>query len=109
MNTISKYQQPVRFQDSQFNRNAVESMNSNVMAWMHVTQPAGHTITGPYPTFGAYYYPTRPRRTFTMDRIKQLASQFVPSTARSRLEAKSPEDVVITMAIRSPMCKVSKH
>lgn len=43
-----------------------------------------------------------------MDRIKRLASQFSSGTARSLLEAKSLEDVVITLAIRSPMCKVSR-
>ncbi|KAG8835390.1 hypothetical protein FRC20_007290, partial [Serendipita sp. 405] len=44
-----------------------------------------------------------------MERIKQLASQFTGAhSARARLEAQSPDDVVITMAIRSPMCKAKK-
>ncbi|KAG8805058.1 hypothetical protein FRC17_005751 [Serendipita sp. 399] len=44
-----------------------------------------------------------------MERIKQLASQFTgANSARARLEAQSPDDVVITMAIRSPLCKAKK-
>ncbi|CCA67700.1 probable POT1-acetyl-CoA C-acyltransferase, peroxisomal [Serendipita indica DSM 11827] len=44
-----------------------------------------------------------------MERIKQLSSQLMGSgSGRARLEAKSPDDVVVTMAIRSPMCKARK-
>ncbi|THH14362.1 hypothetical protein EW146_g5957 [Bondarzewia mesenterica] len=42
-----------------------------------------------------------------MERVKQLASHFVGSSAGglAALERKSPDDIVITMAIRSPLCK----
>jgi hypothetical protein len=45
----------------------------------------------------------------TMERIKQLASQFTASSGRAHLEVNSLDDVVITLAIRSPMCKVEAH
>lgn len=45
-----------------------------------------------------------------MERVKQLASHIVGSSSGglAALERKSPDDVVITMAIRSPMCKARK-
>ncbi|KAG5647580.1 hypothetical protein DXG03_008933 [Asterophora parasitica] len=44
-----------------------------------------------------------------MERIKQLAAHLTgPSSGRAALERKSPDDVVITMAIRSPLCKAKK-
>lgn len=44
-----------------------------------------------------------------MERVKQLASHLAPgSGGLTALERKSPDDVVITMAIRSPMCKSKK-
>ena len=41
-----------------------------------------------------------------MERVKQIAAHF--SGASSAIDAKRPDDVVITMAIRSPMCKSKK-
>lgn len=44
-----------------------------------------------------------------MDRVKQLAAHLVgPPTGLTALEQKRPNDVVITMAIRSPLCKAKK-
>ncbi|KIP12054.1 hypothetical protein PHLGIDRAFT_27649 [Phlebiopsis gigantea 11061_1 CR5-6] len=45
-----------------------------------------------------------------MDRIKQVASHLThgSSGGLAALERKSPEDVVITMAVRSPLCKAKK-
>lgn len=44
-----------------------------------------------------------------MDRIKQLASHLSgSSTGPAALHAKHADDVVITMAIRSPLCKAKK-
>lgn len=44
-----------------------------------------------------------------MDRIKQLSSHFAGSAkGLAALERKHPDDVVITMAIRSPLCKAKK-
>ncbi|KZT30715.1 thiolase [Neolentinus lepideus HHB14362 ss-1] len=43
-----------------------------------------------------------------MERVKQLASQFTGSKGVAALERKSPDDVVVTMAIRSPLCKARK-
>jgi acetyl-CoA acyltransferase 1 len=44
-----------------------------------------------------------------MDRIKQLASHLTGSAkGAAALQAKSPDDIVITMAIRSPLCKAKK-
>lgn len=45
-----------------------------------------------------------------MERVKQLASHIVGSSSGglAALERKSPDDVVVTMAIRSPMCKAKK-
>ena len=40
-----------------------------------------------------------------MERVKQLAASFTGNTVAS-LEVKRPEDVVITLAVRSPLCKV---
>ncbi|KAG6818071.1 hypothetical protein H0H87_009226 [Tephrocybe sp. NHM501043] len=44
-----------------------------------------------------------------MERMKQLAAHLSgPSSGRAVLERRSPDDVVITMAIRSPLCKAKK-
>lgn len=46
-----------------------------------------------------------------MDRVKQVVAHLTGSVSMSplaALERKSPEDVVITMAIRSPLCKARK-
>ncbi|KAJ8509419.1 hypothetical protein ONZ45_g8411 [Pleurotus djamor] len=43
-----------------------------------------------------------------MERVKNLAAQIVGVGAVAALERKSPDDVVITMAIRSPLCKAKK-
>lgn len=44
-----------------------------------------------------------------MERIKQLSSHFAGSAkGLAALERKNPGDVVITMAIRSPLCKAKK-
>ncbi|PCH33934.1 thiolase [Wolfiporia cocos MD-104 SS10] len=42
-----------------------------------------------------------------MERVKQLVSHMSPGSSKgvAALERKSPDDVVITMAIRSPLCK----
>jgi hypothetical protein len=42
-----------------------------------------------------------------MDRVKQIAAHFKP-TGLAALQCQSPDDVVITMAIRSPLCKAKK-
>ncbi|KAI0756796.1 3-ketoacyl-CoA thiolase [Daedaleopsis nitida] len=46
----------------------------------------------------------------TIDRVKQVVSHLTPGSVKGRdaLLRKSPDDVVITMAIRSPMCKAKK-
>ncbi|KAH8119951.1 thiolase [Phellopilus nigrolimitatus] len=43
-----------------------------------------------------------------MERIKSLASQLTGHSGLAALERKSPDDVVITLAIRSPLCKARK-
>ncbi|KAL4268100.1 thiolase-like superfamily protein [Pleurotus pulmonarius] len=43
-----------------------------------------------------------------MERVKRLAAQITGSSGVAALEKKSPDDVVITMAIRSPLCKAKK-
>ncbi|KAI0785064.1 thiolase [Abortiporus biennis] len=45
-----------------------------------------------------------------MDRVKQLVSHLSPGSSKgvAALEKKNPDDVVITMAIRSPLCKAKK-
>ncbi|KZT02416.1 thiolase [Laetiporus sulphureus 93-53] len=42
-----------------------------------------------------------------MERVKQLVSHMTPGSSKgvAALERKSPDDVVITMAIRSPLCR----
>ncbi|OSX67281.1 hypothetical protein POSPLADRAFT_1042525 [Postia placenta MAD-698-R-SB12] len=42
-----------------------------------------------------------------MERVKQLVSHMSPGSSKgvAALERKSPDDVVITLAIRSPLCK----
>ncbi|KIM34527.1 hypothetical protein M408DRAFT_325904 [Serendipita vermifera MAFF 305830] len=42
------------------------------------------------------------------EKFKRVAEEWSSAATGSRLHAKSPEDVVITMAIRSPMCKAKK-
>lgn len=42
-----------------------------------------------------------------MERVKQLADHFKP-TGLAALQRQSPDDVVITMAIRSPLCRAKK-
>jgi len=53
-----------------------------------------------------------PSHTFSleiMERVKQLAAHLVSSPSGvTSLEVKRPEDVVITLAIRSPLCKAKK-
>ena len=44
-----------------------------------------------------------------MERIKQLTSHFSSSPkGLATLSRKSPDDVVITMAVRTPLCKAKK-
>lgn len=44
-----------------------------------------------------------------MERVKQLAAHLTGSAGGiTALDRKSPDDVVITMAIRSPLCKAKK-
>lgn len=46
-----------------------------------------------------------------MQRVKQLAAHFTTNLAPgglAALEAKHPDDVVITLALRSPLCKAKK-
>ncbi|KZO97644.1 hypothetical protein CALVIDRAFT_536221 [Calocera viscosa TUFC12733] len=44
-----------------------------------------------------------------MDRLKQLTSHFTSSESPlQKLERKSPDDIVITLAVRSPLCKAWK-
>jgi acetyl-CoA acyltransferase 1 len=44
-----------------------------------------------------------------MERVKQLSAHFAGSNkGLAALEQKSPDDVVITMSIRSPLCKAKK-
>ena len=44
-----------------------------------------------------------------MDKVKSFASSLVGGNpGRAALENKSPDDVVITLAIRSPLCKARK-
>ncbi|EJD03714.1 thiolase [Fomitiporia mediterranea MF3/22] len=43
-----------------------------------------------------------------MERVKSFASHFTGNSGRASLERKSPDDVVITLAVRSPMCKARK-
>jgi len=43
-----------------------------------------------------------------MQRVKQLAAHFTGSTGISALEIKHADDIVITLAIRSPLCKAGK-
>ena len=45
----------------------------------------------------------------TVERIKQVVSHLTSGRkGRDALLRKSPDDVVITLAIRSPMCKAKK-
>ena len=46
----------------------------------------------------------------SVDRVKQVVSHLTSGVTKGReaLLRKSPDDVVITMAIRSPMCKAKK-
>lgn len=43
-----------------------------------------------------------------MDRLKQIVGQISGPTGRDALLRQSPDDVVVTMAIRSPLCKAKK-
>jgi hypothetical protein len=44
-----------------------------------------------------------------MNRVKQLSAHFTGSpTGMAALERQLPDDVVVTMAIRSPLCKARK-
>ncbi|KAL5495016.1 hypothetical protein ACEPAI_478 [Sanghuangporus weigelae] len=43
-----------------------------------------------------------------MERVRSLASHFSGQSGRAALERKSPDDVVITLAVRSPLCKARK-
>lgn len=46
----------------------------------------------------------------SVDRVKQVVSHLTPGAVKGRdaLLRKSPDDVVITMAIRSPLCRAKK-
>ncbi|KAG8917870.1 hypothetical protein FRC00_013119, partial [Tulasnella sp. 408] len=43
-----------------------------------------------------------------LERIRQLKSHLTHSSGLAALEVKRPDDVVITMAVRSPLCKSKK-
>jgi acetyl-CoA acyltransferase 1 len=43
-----------------------------------------------------------------MDRVKQLTSHLLGANGVAALQQKRDDDVVITMAIRSPLCKAKK-
>ena len=43
-----------------------------------------------------------------MDRVKQIASHLAPPSPVASLQVKHQDDVVITMAIRSPLTKAKK-
>ncbi|OCH94702.1 thiolase [Obba rivulosa] len=45
-----------------------------------------------------------------MERVRQLASHLTSASSKdaAALQRKSPDDVVITMAVRSPLCKAKK-
>ncbi|KAI0347814.1 thiolase [Trametopsis cervina] len=45
-----------------------------------------------------------------MERVRQLVSHLTPGSVKGldAVTAKSPDDVVITMAVRTPMCKAKK-
>ncbi|KAG9311515.1 thiolase [Chiua virens] len=43
-----------------------------------------------------------------MQRLKQISSHFYPLSGVSALQEKHPDDVVVTMAIRSPLTKAKK-
>lgn len=43
-----------------------------------------------------------------MERVRQLVAHISEPNRLAALERKSPDDVVITMAIRSPLCKARK-
>ncbi|KAK7059130.1 hypothetical protein VNI00_001756 [Paramarasmius palmivorus] len=43
-----------------------------------------------------------------MNRVKQIAAHLSGTSGVASLEKKSPDDVVIVMAIRSPLCKAKK-
>ena len=43
-----------------------------------------------------------------VERVKQIASHFSRASGVELLERQSPDDVVITMAIRTPLCKAKK-
>lgn len=59
--------------------------------------------------FPRILFRSSPKNLNKMDRLKQLAGQFsTPSGGKAALLKKSPDDVVITMAIRSPLCKAGK-
>ena len=44
----------------------------------------------------------------TMQRIRQVSAHLSQASGLFVLEKKDPEDVVITLAIRSPLCKAKK-
>ena len=54
--------------------------------------------------------PQPPLLPYHMDRLRQLAGQFTgnSTSGRDTLFRKSPDDVVITMAIRTPLTKAGK-
>jgi acetyl-CoA acyltransferase 1 len=43
-----------------------------------------------------------------MQRIKQVSAHLTCGPGLLALEGKDPDDVVITLAIRSPLCKAKK-
>ncbi|KAL5519206.1 hypothetical protein ACEPAH_889 [Sanghuangporus vaninii] len=43
-----------------------------------------------------------------MERVRSLASHVMGQSGRAALERKSPDDVVIILAVRSPLCKARK-
>ena len=57
---------------------------------------------------GQIFQITHPRHIVIMERVKQLAAHFAGTSGVHALEVKRPDDVVITLAIRSPLCKAKK-
>ena len=57
---------------------------------------------------GQIFQITHPRHIVIMERVKQLAAHLAGTSGVHALEVKRPDDVVITLAIRSPLCKAKK-
>lgn len=96
---------PARSQPAHFVRRWLLELSSHKRLSSTVCSPPLSTPV--HPLIYTLSLPSHQFDKMAMERVKQLVSHMSPGSSKgvAALERKSPDDVVITLAIRSPLCK----